>query len=100
MKSQRAFDHDLPARQAEAVATKVLGQDVGDRRDAGVLLRGVLADDKPGEHPACRQHRVLFSALPRRANWEHASRKYDIPMSVRRSCRVDRKRLFPARWNF
>ena len=41
MAIQQAF-HDLPARQAEAVATMVLRQDVGRRRDPGVLLCGVL----------------------------------------------------------
>ena len=37
------------------MATEVLGQDVGGRRDAGVLLRGMLGTDEDERSSGCRE---------------------------------------------
>ena len=41
------------ARQGEAVAAEMVGQDVADRRDAGVCVPGLLGADEDARRARC-----------------------------------------------
>lgn len=56
-RSQTKFVDDLPARQGEATAAKVLGQDVASRCDIGVRVLGMLGGDQNLGHERCRDAR-------------------------------------------